>query len=79
MPKYYQSTRQVLVRNFTWKPLERKFVSGYQVIRILSDNAYELRKPNGKTFKVNTHHIMETPNINKMQNALAMIHHLSTI
>ena len=48
---------QVLVRNFTRKPLERKFVSGYQVIRILSNNAYELRKPNGKTFKVNTHYI----------------------
>ena len=48
---------QVLVRNFTRKPLERKFVSGYQVVRILSNNAYELRKPNGKTFKVNTHHI----------------------
>ena len=48
---------QVIVRNFTRKPLERKFVSGYQVIRVLSDNAYELRKPSGKTFKVNTHHI----------------------
>ena len=47
----------VLVRNFTRKPLERKFVSGYQIVRILSDSAYKLRKPNGKTFKVNTHHI----------------------
>ena len=56
LPKYKIGT-QVLVRNFTRKPLERKFISGYQVIRVLSDNAYELRKPNGKTFKVNTHHI----------------------
>ena len=32
-------------------------MSGYQIVRILSDNAYELRKPNGKTFKVNIHHI----------------------
>ena len=59
---------QVLVRNFTRKPLERKFVSGYQVIRILSDNAYELRKPNGKTFKVNTHHIRLYGNIKHKQN-----------
>ena len=58
MPKYYQGIgMQVLVRNFTRKPLERKFVSGYQVVRILLNNAYELRKPNGKTFKVYTHHI----------------------
>ena len=56
LPKYKVGT-QVLVRNFTRKPLERKFISGYQVVRVLSDNAYELRKPNGKTFKVNTHHI----------------------
>ena len=32
-------------------------MSGYHIVRILSDNAYELRKPNGKTFKVNVHHI----------------------
>ena len=56
LPKYKVGT-QVLVRNFTRKPLERKFIGGYQVIKVLSDNAYELRKPNGKTFKVNTHHI----------------------
>ena len=56
LPKYKVGT-QVLARNFTRKPLERKFVSGYQVVRVLSNNAYELRKPNGKTFKVNTHHI----------------------
>ena len=56
LPKYKVGT-QVLVRNFTRKPLERKFISGYQVVRVLSDNAYKLRKPNRKTFKVNTHHI----------------------
>ena len=56
LPKYKVGT-QVLVRNFTRKPLERKFISGYQVIKVLSNSAYELRKPNGKTFKVNTHHI----------------------
>ena len=56
LPKYKVGTH-VLVRNFTRKTLERKFVSGYQIIRILSDSAYELRKPNGKMFKVNTHHI----------------------
>ena len=35
LPKYKVGT-QVLVRNFTRKPLERKFVSGYQVTRILT-------------------------------------------
>ena len=53
----YKVGTQVLVRNFTRKPLEMKFVSGYQVIRVLSGNVYELRKLSGKTFKVNTHHI----------------------
>ena len=56
LPKYKVGTH-VLVRNFTRKPLERKFVSGYQIVRILSDSTYKLRKPNGKMFKVNTHHI----------------------
>ena len=56
LPKYKVGT-QVLVRNFTRKALERKFIGGYQVIKVLSDNAYKLRKPNGKTFKVNPHHI----------------------
>ena len=37
--------------------MERKFIDGYQVVKVLSDNTYELMKPNGKTFKVNTHHI----------------------
>ena len=66
MLKHYQKYKvgtQVLVRNFTRKPLERKFVSRYQVVRILSDNACELRKPNGKTFKVNSHHIRPYGNI----------------
>ena len=67
LPKYKVGT-QVLVRNFTRKPLERKFVSGYQVVRILSDNAYKLRKPNGKTFKVNTHHIRPYRNTKHRQN-----------
>ena len=49
LPKYKVGT-QVLV-NFTRKPLERNFVSGYQVVRVLSDNAYELRKPNGKLLR----------------------------
>ena len=67
LPKYKVGT-QVLVRNFTRKPLERKFVSGYQVARILSDNAYELRKPNGKFFKVNTHHIRPYGNTKRRRN-----------
>ena len=67
LPEYNVGT-QVLVRNFTRKPLERKFVSGYQVVRILSDNAYELRKPNGKTFKVNTHHIKPYRNTKRRRN-----------
>ena len=59
----YKVGTQILVRNFTRKPLERKFISGYQVVRILSDNASELRKPNGKTFKVNTHDIRPYGNV----------------
>ena len=67
LPRYKVGT-QILVRNFTRKPLERKFVSGYQVIRILSNNTYELRKPNGKTFKVNTHHIRPFRNARHKRN-----------
>ena len=59
---------QVLVRNFTRKPLERKFISGYQVVRVLSDNTYELGKPNGKTFKVNTHLIRPYGNVKHKRN-----------
>ena len=67
LPRYKVGT-QVLVRNFTRKPLERKFVSGYHIVRILSDNAYELRKPNGKTFKVNVHHIRPFRKVTTKQN-----------
>ena len=67
LPRYKVGT-QVLVRNFTRKPLERKFVSGYQVVRILLNNAYELGKPNGKTFKVNTHHVRPFGNARHKQN-----------
>ena len=67
LPKYKVGT-QVLVRNFTRKALERKFISGYQVVRVLSDNTYELRKPNRKTFKVNTHHIRPFGNDTSKQN-----------
>ena len=71
LPKYKVGT-QVLVRNFTRKPLERKFVSGYQVVRILSDNAYELSKPNGKHFKVNTHHIRPYRNVKHKRNEVCI-------
>ena len=67
LPKHKVGT-QVLVRNFTRKPLEKKFISGYKVIRVLSDNAYKLRKPNGKTFKVNTHHIRPFGNATSKRN-----------
>ena len=71
LPKYKVGT-QVLVRNFTRKPLERKFVSGYQFVRILSDNAYELRKPNGKTFKVNTQCVRPYGNVKHKQNEVCI-------
>ena len=71
LPKYKVGT-QVLVRNFTTKPLERKFVSGYQVIRVLSDNTYELMKLSGKTFKVNTHHIKPYGNTKHKRNEIHM-------
>ena len=56
LPKYSAGT-QVLVRNFTRKPLERKFFGGYKIVKVLSNNSYELLKPNGRTFRVNVHHI----------------------
>ena len=37
--------------------MEKKFVGGSSITRVLSNNAYELQKPNGKMFKVNVHHI----------------------
>ena len=56
LPKYLVGT-QVLVRNFTRKPLETKFFGGYKIVKVLSNNSYELLKPNGRTFRVNVHHI----------------------
>ena len=56
LPKYLVGT-QVLVRNFTRKPLEKKFFGGYKIVKVLSNNSYELLKPNGRTFRVNVHHI----------------------
>ena len=52
LPKYLVDTK-VLVRNFTRKPLERKFFGGYEIVKVLSNNSYELLKPNGRTFRVN--------------------------
>ena len=49
---------QILVRNFTGKTLEKKFVGGFSITRVLSNNVYEVQKPNGRTFKVNVHHII---------------------
>ena len=43
LPKYVVHT-QVLVRNFTRKSLEKKFVSGFSIVRVLSNNLYELLK-----------------------------------
>ena len=56
LPKYLVGTK-VLVRNFTRKPLEQKFLRGYEIVKVLSSNSYELSQTNGKTFKVNVHHI----------------------
>ena len=56
LPKYLVGTK-VLVRNFTRKPLEQKFLGGYKIVKVLSSNSYELSKPNGRTFKVNVNHI----------------------
>ena len=61
LPKYLVGTK-VLVRNFTRKPLERKFLGGYKIVKVLSSNSYELSKPNGRTFKVNVHHIRPNGN-----------------
>ena len=45
------------MRNFTRKSLGKKFVGGFSITRVLSNNSYELLKPNGRTFRVNVHHI----------------------
>ena len=62
LPKYSVGTK-VLVRNFTRKPLERKFLRGYEIVKVLSSNSYELSKPNSRTFKVNVHHIRPYGNV----------------
>ena len=56
LPKYSLGI-QVLVRNITRGPLEKKFISGFTIVRVLSNNSYEIIKPNGQTFRVNVHHI----------------------
>ena len=37
--------------------MEKKFVGGFSITRVLSNNANELQKPNSRTLKVNVHHI----------------------
>ena len=56
LPKYLVGT-QVLVRNFTRKSLEKKFVGGFSITRELSNNSCKFIKPNGRSFRVNVHHI----------------------
>ena len=73
LPKYLVGTK-VLVRNFNRKPLERKFLGGYKIVKVLSSNSYELSKPNGRTFKVNVHHIMPYGNAKHRENAQSPAH-----
>ena len=73
LPKYSVGTK-VLVRNFTRKPLERKFLGGYEIVKVLSSNSYELFKPNGRTFKVNVHHIRPYGNAKYRKNAQSQAH-----
>ena len=68
LPKYLVGTK-VLVRNFTRKPLERKFLGGYEIVKVLSSKSHELSKPNGRTFKVNVHHIRPYGNAKGRKNA----------
>ena len=56
LPKYSVGT-QVLVRNFTRRPLEKKFISGFTIVKVLSNNSYKILKPNSQAFRVNVHHI----------------------
>ena len=72
-PKYSVGTK-VLVRNFTRKPLERKFFGGFEIVKVLSDNSYELLKPNGRTFRVNVHHIRPYGNTKHRKNAQSPVH-----
>ena len=39
------------------RPLEKKFISGFTIVKVLSNNSYEILKPSGRTFRVNIHHI----------------------
>ena len=72
-PKYSVGTK-VLVRNFTRKLLERKFLEGYEIVKVFSSNSYELSKPNGRTFKVNVHHIRPYGNAKHRKSAQSPAH-----
>ena len=37
--------------------MEKNFFGGFSITRVLSNNLYELLKPNSGTFRVNVHHI----------------------
>ena len=39
------------------KPLEKNFITGFTIVKVLLNNLYELLKPNGQTFRINVHHI----------------------
>ena len=67
LPKFLVGI-EVLVQNFTRKPLERKFVGGYSIVKVLSNNSYELLKSNGRTFRVNVHHIKPYGNAKHRKN-----------
>ena len=73
LPIYLVGTK-VLVRNFTRKPLERKFFGGYEIVKVLSNNSYELLKPNGRTFRVNVHPIRPYGNAKLRKNAQSPAH-----
>ena len=75
LPKYLVDTK-VVVRNFTRKPLERQFLGGYKIVKVLSSNSYELSKPNGRTFKVNVHHIRPYGNAKHIKKAQLPAHDL---
>ena len=74
LPIYSVGT-QVLVRNFTRKPLERKFLSGFSTVKVLLNNLYELLKPNGQTFRVNVHHIRPNSTGRKVRQLVAIDPH----
>ena len=65
---------KVLVRNFTREPLERKLLGGYKIVKVLSSNSYELSKPNGRTLKVNVHHIRPYGNAKHRKNTQSPAH-----